>query len=356
VGGLRNCRRPDAPLGAARPSHAALFRMLANRPFASPTSLDGGRDCGYPLADRRLRSLGPNGRVGAYKFSGRRRIVVGRFASAALAAVVILGAAAAQAQTLERVRATGTFTIGYREDAAPYSYRNALGEPDGYSVELCRAIATNVKDALGLANIKVVYRPVTTEGRFQEVQDGRVDIECGATTVTLSRRELVDFSLFTFIDGASVLLRADSPPDLQGLAGKKVGVRGGTTTEQALRNTLAQEKIAAEVVTVGNHDDGLQRLQKGELAAYFADRAILLFLIAKSQDQSLRVSERFFTFEPYALALHQGDDVFRLLVDRTLSALYRSGKIHEIFTHAFGENAHESDMLKALYIIDGLPR
>jgi polar amino acid transport system substrate-binding protein len=283
--------------------------------------------------------------------------VVGRLVSTALAAVVvILGAAAAQAQTLERVKSTGTFTIGYREDAAPYSYRNALGEPDGYSVELCRAIATNVKDALGLTQFKVVYVPVTTEDRFQAVRDGRVDILCGATTVTLSRRALVDFSLFTFIDGASVLLRADSPQDLKGLAGKKVGVRGSTTTEEALRNTLKQDKIAAEVVTVESHEDGLHRLEKGEIAAYFADRAILLFLIAQSHDKGLRVSKRFFTFEPYALALTPGDGVFRLLVDRTLSALYRSGAIHQIFTHAFGANASESDLLKALYVINGLPK
>jgi polar amino acid transport system substrate-binding protein len=282
--------------------------------------------------------------------------VIGRLVGSALAAVVMVGAAAVQAQTLERVKSTGTFTIGYREDAAPYSYKNTLGEPAGYSVELCRAIATNVKDALGLADIKVVYQTVTTEDRFKAVQDGRVDVLCGATTVTLSRRALVDFSLFTFIDGASVLLRADSPPDLQGLAGKKIGVRGGTTTEQALRNTLKQDNIAAEVVTVENHQDGLQRLEKGQIGAYFADRAILLFLIAQSHDKDLRVSERFFTFEPYALALRQGDTAFRLLVDRTLSALYRSPRIHEIFIHAFGTNAKESDLLKALYIINGLPR
>jgi ABC-type amino acid transport substrate-binding protein len=281
--------------------------------------------------------------------------VVGRLISTALAVVVIVGASA-QAQTLDRVRGTGAFTIGYREDAAPYSYKNALGEPDGYSVELCRAIATNVKDALGLAQIKVVYVPVTTEDRFKAVQDGRVDILCGATTVTLSRRELVDFSLFTFIDGASVLLRTDSPQDLKAMAGKKVGVRGSTTTEQELRDTLKHEKIDAQVVTVESHDDGLKQLEKGQISAYFADRSILLFLMAKSHDKNLRISERFFTFEPYALALARGDNVFRLLVDRTLSAIYRSNLIHEIFTHSFGPNAHESDLLKALYIIDGLPR
>ena len=279
-----------------------------------------------------------------------------RSVGAALAALVMLGAAAAQAQTLERVRSTGTFTIGYREDASPFSYRDAGGHAAGYSVELCQAIATNVKDALALPDLKVVYVPVTTEDRFKAVQDGRIDILCGASTVTLARRDLVDFSLFTFVDGASVLLRADSPQDLKGLAGKKIGVRAGTTTEQALRNTLAQTSITAEVVTVESHDDGLKRLEAGSIAAYFADRGILLFLAQKSQDKGLRVSDRYLTFESYGLALTRGDHVFRLLVDRTLSALYRSGMIHKIFTHAFGANANESDLLKALYVIEGLPR
>ena len=103
--------------------------------------------------------------------------------------------------------------------------------------------------------------------------------------MTLARRELVDFSLFTFVDGAGVLLRADSPQDMKGLAGKKIGVRAGTTTEQALRNTLAQTSIAAEVVTVESHDDGLKRLEAGEIAAYFADRGILLFLAAEEPGQ-----------------------------------------------------------------------
>ena len=281
--------------------------------------------------------------------------MIQRLALAAIALLLVSGANAG-AQTLERVRSSGTFAIGYREDAAPFSYRDAQGQIAGYTVELCRAIATNVKDALGLAEIKVVYEPVTTEGRFQTIRDGRIDLLCEATTVTLSRRALVDFSLFTFIDGASVLLRADSPPDLKGLAGNKVGVRGGTTTEEALRNTLAKDSIAAEVVSVPSHDDGLKRLEAGEIAAYFADRAILLFLAARSQTKDLRVSGRFFTFEPYALALRPGDHAFRLLVDRTLSGLYRSGAIHGIFTAAFGPAARESDLLQALYVINGLPK
>jgi ABC-type amino acid transport substrate-binding protein len=268
----------------------------------------------------------------------------------------LLLAAGAQAQTLERVRESGTFKIGYRTDAAPFAYQDELDEAVGYSVDLCRAVAINVKQALGLADIKLAYVPVSTEDRFQAVQDGRIDILCGATTQTLSRRRLVDFSLFTFIDGAGVMLHRDGPEDFEGLAGKKVGVRGATTTEQALRNTLAKLSLDAEVVTVGSHDDGLAKLEASEIQAYFADRAILLYLLLKSGAEDLWVSERQFTFEPYALALTRGDDDFRLLVDTTLSSLYRSGAIDQIFGTAFGPKAKQSDILRALYVINGLAR
>jgi polar amino acid transport system substrate-binding protein/glutamate/aspartate transport system substrate-binding protein len=268
----------------------------------------------------------------------------------------LLLAAGVQAQTLERVRATGTFKIGYREDAAPFSFESTLGEPAGFSVELCRLIAGQVKQALGLDEISLEYVPVGTEDRFQAVQDGRIDLLCGATTVTLSRRELVDFSLFTFLDGAAVLLRADGPEDLHSLAGQKIGVRGATTTEDALRNTLADVDMSAEVVTVGSHDEGLAKLEAGEIAAYFGDQAILMFLAAGSDaPEKLKLSEEQLSFEPYALALARGDSDFRLLVDRALARIYRSGTIDQLFRNAFGPNAEPTPALRALYLINGIP-
>jgi ABC-type amino acid transport substrate-binding protein len=270
-------------------------------------------------------------------------------------AAVLLLATGGQAQTLERVRETGTFKLGYREDAAPFSFRDTLGEPSGFSVELCRLIAAQVKQALGLDEIAIDYVPVGTEDRFQAVQDGRIDLLCSADTVTLSRRELVDFSLFTFLDGAAVLLRADAPEDLQALVGQKIGVRDATTTEEALRNTLAELDLNAEVVTVASHDEGLAKLEAGEIAAYFGDQAILMFLASGSEaPDQLKLSERQLTFEPYALALARGDSEFRLLVDRTLARIYRSGTIDQLFTNAFGRNAEPTLTLRTLYLINGL--
>ncbi len=271
-----------------------------------------------------------------------------------IVAAVLLVSQSAAAGTLDRVRETGVFRIGYRTDAPPFSYDSAIGEPAGYIVDLCREVAAAAKQELGLKSLKVAYVTVTAEDRFDAVKSDRVDLLCEATTVTLARRQLVDFSLMTFIDGASVMVRSDGPQSFKALAGHKIGVHAGTTTEDALRRTLADLKVEAEVVPVADHADGVKRVESGEFAAYFADRAILTFLLLEEgSPQTLRISKEYFTREPYALALARGDDDFRLLVDRTLARLYRGGAIAPIFARSFGK-AKASELLQALYAINAL--
>jgi polar amino acid transport system substrate-binding protein/glutamate/aspartate transport system substrate-binding protein len=278
-----------------------------------------------------------------------------RVFSSVVVAALLVACQGAAAGTIERVRESGAFKIGYRTDAPPFSYDSEIGEPAGYVVDLCREVAAAAKRDLGIADLKVEYVAVTAGDRFDAVKSGRVDLLCEATTVTLARRELVDFSLMTFIDGASVMVRSDGPQSFKSLAGHKIGVHAGTTTEAALSRTLTDLKIAAEMVPVEDHADGVKRLESGELAAYFADRAILTSMfVSAGSPATLRISKEYFSREPYALALARGDDEFRLLVDRALARLYRGGAIDGIFARSFGK-AKASDILKALYVINAVP-
>ncbi len=197
---------------------------------------------------------------------------------------------------------------------------------------------------------------MTATDRFDAIETGKADLLCEPTSATLSRREQVDFSITTFVDGASLLVSGDGPDDFGALAGKKVGVLAGTTTEQSLRDTLASANIAAEVVPAKTHEEGLAMLDQGTIAAYFADRAILVFLASKSSAPGkLRLANNYLSLEPYALALQHGDEDFRLAVDRALSRIYRSGEIAKVFEHTFGEKTEPSDTLKTLFIISALP-
>jgi ABC-type amino acid transport substrate-binding protein len=271
-------------------------------------------------------------------------------------ASLILTVSAAAAGTLDRIRSTGVLKIGYRTDAPPFAYRSSVGEATGFSVDLCRAVAAQIKAQLKLEKLSLQYVPVTAEGRFKAIQDGKADLLCGATTATLSRRALVDFSLPTFLDGASVLLRADGPKTFAEMEGRKVGVRAGTTTETALRNTVKDLKMTVETVAVKDHKDGVAKLLNNDISAYFGDRAILFYLMEGSgAADKLYLSKETFTYEPYALALKKGDGDFRLAVDRALSHIYRSSEIETVFASAFGADAHMTAELEALYRISALP-
>lgn len=276
--------------------------------------------------------------------------------SVALMLLVIATAFPARADTLQRVADAGTFTIGYRADARPFSFADANGLPAGYSVALCERIAVAVGEAAGRPGLEPDYELVTAASRFAALEDGTIDLLCGATTVTLARRERIDFSLLTFATGAAVLVERGKEIDSLGeIAGRRIGVLGGTTTEEGLRSLLAERAVAAEVVAVADHPAGLAALEAGEIDAYFGDRILLIGLAMESDEpDALQVSDRFFSYEPYALALRRDDDALRLVADRTLAALYRSGEIAGIYRRWFG-GAEPSDLLRALFVLHALP-
>jgi len=266
------------------------------------------------------------------------------------------GFGSAAAGTLDKLRQDKMLRIAYRADAPPFSFKDAIGEPAGFMVDLCRSVAKNLAAQLNLSDLKVDYVLVTAANRFEAIETGKADLLCEPTSATLSRREHVDFSIATFVDGASLLVAGDGPTEFGGLAGKKIGVLAGTTTEQGLRDTLANAKINAEVVPAKTHEEGLLMLDQGTIAAYFGDRAILAYLASKSSAPGkLRLAENYLSVEPYALALAHGDSDFRLAVDRALSQIYRSGEIAGVFGHAFGSQTQPSDTLKTLYWISALP-
>ena len=263
----------------------------------------------------------------------------------------------AQADTLGKIKESGTIVFGYRMASPPFSFVDQSGKAVGYSIDLCKRIAAAVKDELGLNGIKIDYVPVTAENRFSMVRQGKVDIVCGSTTNTLKRRERVAFTLLTFVTGAEMLVRTGSGIDgLKDLTGKKVGVVKGTTTETGLTKALKQQFINAQVVIVKDHYDGLMALEDSKIDAYTSDRIILIGLARKARDPSkLMLMNQFYSVEPYALVVRRDDPDFRLIADRTLASLYRSGRIVEIYRRWLGKIGLPSDLVKALYILQGIP-
>jgi glutamate/aspartate transport system substrate-binding protein len=259
--------------------------------------------------------------------------------------------------TLKRIKDRKTIVLGHRESSWPFSFVNDDGKPAGYSVDLCLRIAEAVQSQLALPTLAVKWVKLTPENRIKAVTDGTVDMECGSTTATLARLEQVDFTITTFVDGGSLLATdASGIESVKDLAGKRVGVVPGTTTERALAAALRQYMISPQMIVVKDHAEGLAALENGTADAYASDRVILIGLGRRSKDVSkLALSTQLFSYEPYGLTLRRGDADFRLVANRALSRLFRSEDIARIYEKWLGDIGKPSVALMLMYGITAIP-
>jgi ABC-type amino acid transport substrate-binding protein len=260
--------------------------------------------------------------------------------------------------TLEKIKATKTIGLGYRDSSVPFSYAGPTKEPMGYSVDLCTRVVEDLRRELKLPDLQPKWVPVSVETRVRALVNGTIDLECGSTTNTLSRQERVEFSLTTFITGASLLALAGSGVGEQ-LGAIRIAVIPGTTTEQMVKGAMASmgaSATEARVVAVGDHAEGLAAVVDRRADVYATDRAILMGLVTSSSNpRQFALLDRYLSYEPYALMLRRGDPEFRLAVNRTLARLYRSGQVVEIYRRWFGQWGDPSPLTLGMYAIEGLP-
>ena len=74
----------------------------------------------------------------------------------ALATTAIWAGDAAAAGTLDRLRQDKTLRIAYRQDAPPFSFQTGSAEPQGFIVDICRAVAKSLTQQLQLPSLNIV--------------------------------------------------------------------------------------------------------------------------------------------------------------------------------------------------------
>ena len=275
--------------------------------------------------------------------------------AALIASLSIAGSAAAET-TLDQIKSSKTIRMGYRDASIPFSFVGDDKQPRGFTVDLCKIVAADLAKQLNLEKLDVQWVPVTAQSRFDALKSGKIDLECGNSTQTLTRRAEFDFSVMTFVDGAGLLFRkGEIPTNSDHLTGQRIVVVAGTTTEKALEALGASAKLGAGLIRVPDHGAALKALADKQATAYAADRTILITTALASGHANLfELSSAQFTYEPYGLMMRRDTD-FRLAVDRSLARLYRSGDIAPVFQRWFQPLGNPGDMVKVMFLLNGLP-
>ena len=273
-----------------------------------------------------------------------------------LAAPALLPAQALDG-TLKKIASSKTITLAYRTDALPFSFEGDGKQPVGYTVELCRRIVASLERQLKVQPLQVKWVPATSQNRLDLVHKGQADMECGSTTVTLSRMGEVDFSSYIFVDSTGLLVRnASGAKSFAELAGKRIAVISDTTNQAALGAAIKKLGMAATVVQMKNRDEAVAALEGGSVDAFASDKVLLHGLAQKVSDRTqYSVLEEDLSFEPYAIALPRGDANFRLAVNRALAEIYRDGEIVSVFRQAFGAGVQPTPTLVIIYGLGAYP-
>lgn len=264
----------------------------------------------------------------------------------------------AREPVLAKVQTTGRITFGYVEDAPPFSFVDHGGKPSGYSVDLCRAIAEQVRKELNLPKLEIEFIEVERSDRINALVNSRVDMDCSTATQTLGRMAKVDFTLMTFVTGASMVsLRESGLREPAQMQGKRVAVISGTTTEDNLAHYFLDAKLNAEMIPVSSFAAGMGLLEAGEVHGFFSDRVLLIGQIMKSpMRDKLQLSENLISYEPYALMLPRDDGDFRLVANRALANIYGGNQIGILYRKWFGiVDPRPSTLLISLFRLQALP-
>ena len=263
-----------------------------------------------------------------------------RFVSALVLTLLVMGfagTALSQSPTLEKIKSSGVFTIGVRNNAPPFSFINSKKERTGFSNELAAIVHKAVQKKAGKP-IKVEMKETTPATRIPLLTSNAVDLIAETMTDTRARRESVDFSLTFFVTGADFLVKRKGPiKDLKDIAGRRIGVLGGATNERLLKEKHPQ----AQLVTFPNQAAAFTALEEGKLDAFCNDEVQLYGLKYKSKsprDWELLGAE-WLSYEPYGMAMRKNDSDFRAVVNNALMEAIEGGEYFNLYEKWFGSRS-----------------
>lgn len=258
-------------------------------------------------------------------------------AAASLAASLLaLGASAQTADTLAKVKASGTVTMGVRDSSGALSYTLGDGKYAGYHVEICQHIMAAMEKAVG-KKLEVRYLAVTSQNRIPLMQNGTVDIECGSTTNNAARQKDVSFVVTTYVEEVRIAVKANSGITSIGqLAGKSVATTTGTTSVQLLRKHERATGVDFKEVFGKDHADSFLLLESGRADAFVMDGQILAGNIATSKNPAAyKIVGEVLNVEPIAIMIRKDDPALKKLADDTVKDMIKKGELAKLYDKWF---------------------
>jgi len=238
-----------------------------------------------------------------------------------IAGAALFAASAAQAGTLEDVRAKGFIQCGVSQGLPGFSNPDDAGNWTGIDVDVCRAVAAAV---FGDAS-KVKYTPLSAKQRFTALSSGEIDILSRNTTWTMTRDTQLglNFAGVNYYDGQGMMVPTDlGVKSARELDGANICTNTGTTTELNITDFFRANGMSFNLVAFEKADEVVAAYDAGRCDVYTTDRSGLAAQRTKlTAPDSHMVLPEIISKEPLGPVVRQGDDQWFNIVRWSLNAM-----------------------------------
>jgi PAS domain S-box-containing protein len=215
-------------------------------------------------------------------------------------------------------------------DYYPYTFSNSEGAPDGFSVDIARAVA-------GVMERSLVITVDTWEHATRALSDGTIDL-LPMMAYSPERDKTFDFSAPHTIAYDAVFSRsgAQKIKSLQELVNKTVIVMNKDIAHQYLLSSGLASKM--KLILVDSLPDALRTLAEGKGDNALMPKLVGLIIIQKlnltNLDPHPMVIDAY--NRPFSFAVRDGNQALLERLSQGLSIIKSTGQYHEIYNKWFG--------------------
>lgn len=194
---------------------------------------------------------------------------------AAIAAVGILGAGQAQAQStvLDRIKNAGVLRVGVKTDYRPFGFLDPSGTIVGLEPDLAADMARRL-------DVRLELVPVQTANRIEFLQQGRIDMMIATMSVNEQRRKVVGvIEPFYYAGGTALLIRKNAGiQNWEDIKDKPI-----CATQGAYYNRDIAQKYGARIVAFPGNVEAQNALLTGSCLGFLQDSTLLASILASGE-------------------------------------------------------------------------
>jgi polar amino acid transport system substrate-binding protein len=233
------------------------------------------------------------------------------------AALALVGATAAHADTLADIKSKGTLVVGTKADYRPFGYLDPSGKIIGFEPDLAADLAKRL-------GVKLELVAVVASNRIQFLQQGKIDLMIATASDTPDRRKIIDFAEPNYYgSGTNVMaLKSAHLKSWADLKGKKVCLIQGSFYNKEL-----QEKYGIEGVAFPGTAEALAALKNGNCVGFAYDDTAIIGQLQTPEWSAYEMPLDSILFQPWGIGVKQGETALRDFVGKATIDWHKTGEI-----------------------------